>query len=763
MSLMLDKKILNVKESEDDNYKIHVGEFIKSRHIDDVLNYKINNTNTTTTKQDTTKYKTKDSRIIINKYNVDTDVDEDDHLLNENSVINQSDYRTHFIRKFKENKSRLNTRNQYSSIYVKQPTVDKTWLSNHGANTSGSSNNSNTFRPLNNTDPGFTSDSIKNSDGKHAVSINSIEKWSSHINKSNTNTGVNNNNNKNSNINFKQQTANQLKKQQPMTYNLLTHVISNPVARENTIESVNLQYDKPIDIHRDLIPTPHAYLILNDEPSINNRVNSTTTTITPTFTTATLSSISSNNQTSTNNNNNFDQFILRDEMQTPDTYVTINTPSKNISIYSRLTLPISNPSLNSTISTNSSSNLGKTTGRSKNKDLLNDTTSYTKRRNTFSISPQKPPINTTTIPTSTITKKSISFRKKTILPQNDDTVLSNSNIIEIPSRSASPVFEESSSSVFNTSTARKPKNSLLLLPSNTIPTTTTTISTSSSVIITKKNFVSSSQQQIQPQQQQQFKSQSNANLSPRRTIIKKKPTQQQNDKFLKQKYDPNHLELKEFKHCIITDLKIGEGEFGETFQGYRYDLGAPTKIAAKRLKNVKPNGEIEPHNSSNTSGGLNNPHISVANSTHENILAEVCVLSQLGKHDFVIEYLGVHVYSETMYMIFEYAEKGDLKRLLDTCRKNTRSEITINLLWKMKFAYEISSGMEYIASLGIVHKDIAARNILLQKDYTCKIADFGCCKTDFMVKRPIRWMSPESLNKSLFTSASDVWSFGIVS
>ena len=81
----------------------------------------------------------------------------------------------------------------------------------------------------------------------------------------------------------------------------------------------------------------------------------------------------------------------------------------------------------------------------------------------------------------------------------------------------------------------------------------------------------------------------------------------------------------------------------------------------------------------------------------------------------------------------------------------------------MKCAYEISNGMEYIASLGIVHKDLAARNILIHKDYTCKIADFGCCKTDFIVKRPIRWMPPESLNKSLFTSASDVWSFGIVS
>ena len=47
------------------------------------------------------------------------------------------------------------------------------------------------------------------------------------------------------------------------------------------------------------------------------------------------------------------------------------------------------------------------------------------------------------------------------------------------------------------------------------------------------------------------------------------------------------LLVKEFKYCILTDLKIGEGEFSEAFQGYRYDLGPPIKIAAKKLKNIK--------------------------------------------------------------------------------------------------------------------------------------------------------------------------------
>ena len=99
----------------------------------------------------------------------------------------------------------------------------------------------------------------------------------------------------------------------------------------------------------------------------------------------------------------------------------------------------------------------------------------------------------------------------------------------------------------------------------------------------------------------------------------------------------NKKTIKEFKYCILTDLKIGEGEFSETFQGYRYDLGPPLKVAAKRLKNA--NKEKDDQNMIN-------------------LLSEISVLTQLGKHDNVIEYLGVHNLNNEMYMVFEYAEKG---------------------------------------------------------------------------------------------------------
>jgi len=112
-----------------------------------------------------------------------------------------------------------------------------------------------------------------------------------------------------------------------------------------------------------------------------------------------------------------------------------------------------------------------------------------------------------------------------------------------------------------------------------------------------------------------------------------------------------------------------------------------------------------------------------------------------------------------MYMIFEYAEKGDLKKQLELYRKNFKLEMSNSYLNKTKIAYEIANGMEYISNLDIVyniifsllkifnflndilikvHKDLAARNVLLDNDFNCKIADFGCCKTEFLNRRPIR-------------------------
>ncbi len=211
--------------------------------------------------------------------------------------------------------------------------------------------------------------------------------------------------------------------------------------------------------------------------------------------------------------------------------------------------------------------------------------------------------------------------------------------------------------------------------------------------------------------------------------------------------DCNDQKIRHFSNCVITDLKIGEGEFGETFQGFRYDIGNDAvKIAAKRLK--LSHKKRKDHKCNNNT----------------KVLDEVRVLSALGKHDNVVEFLGINIMNDTIYMLFEYAEKGCLKMLLDNARIDPKtSEISVNSLWKLKFAYEIACGMDYVSAIGIVHRDLAARNVLLSHEFSCKISDFGFMKADFMTKCPIRWMAPECITKAQFTTESDVWAFGIVS
>ena len=78
---------------------------------------------------------------------------------------------------------------------------------------------------------------------------------------------------------------------------------------------------------------------------------------------------------------------------------------------------------------------------------------------------------------------------------------------------------------------------------------------------------------------------------------------------------------------------------------------------------------------------------------------------------------------------------------------------------------------EFLASLNVVHRDLACRNILIGEHKNLKITDFGLSRMvandSIYVKTtsgrlPLKWMALESITEREFTSASDAWSFGVV-
>ncbi|KAI1231413.1 Ephrin type-A receptor 8 [Lamprotornis superbus] len=146
-------------------------------------------------------------------------------------------------------------------------------------------------------------------------------------------------------------------------------------------------------------------------------------------------------------------------------------------------------------------------------------------------------------------------------------------------------------------------------------------------------------------------------------------------------------------------------------------------------------------------------------------LSEASIMAQFD-HPNVIHLEGVVTRSKLVMIVTEYMENGSLDTFL---RKHDGQFTIIQLVGMLR---GIGAGMRYLSDLGYVHRDLAARNILVNSNLVCKVSDFGLSRileddpdaayTTTGGKIPIRWTAPEAIAYRKFSSASDVWSYGIV-
>ncbi|KAK3603161.1 hypothetical protein CHS0354_042994 [Potamilus streckersoni] len=149
--------------------------------------------------------------------------------------------------------------------------------------------------------------------------------------------------------------------------------------------------------------------------------------------------------------------------------------------------------------------------------------------------------------------------------------------------------------------------------------------------------------------------------------------------------------------------------------------------------------------------------------------------TKVGSHPNILKFVGAVLYDDTIgpFIVHEYCENGTLKEYLEKNKNNVTVELQ-ELLFR--FGLDIAKGMEYLAKKDIVHRRLAARNILLNFLNEVKITGFGPQPTESTddgdvetgqsgkkERIPIKWMAPECMESTAgATQKSDVWSYAVV-
>ena len=207
-----------------------------------------------------------------------------------------------------------------------------------------------------------------------------------------------------------------------------------------------------------------------------------------------------------------------------------------------------------------------------------------------------------------------------------------------------------------------------------------------------------------------------------------------------------------FNHCFNEierrDIEMGEefasGQFGVVYRAVYHTEKGDIPVAIKTLKEAAKSD------------------MKVA------FMREAAILAQF-QHPNVLRMIGVLTTQQPYMMVTELlkTELGELLRNMKAGGLHLKENLTGLLL---KFSREISAGMEHLSEKHFIHRDLAARNVLVAKDLSCRIADFGMSRelnsdseyyTSSGGRIPLRWTAPEAVFYQKYSEKSDVWSFGM--
>uniref|UniRef100_A0A4W6DFU1 Vascular endothelial growth factor receptor 3 n=1 Tax=Lates calcarifer TaxID=8187 RepID=A0A4W6DFU1_LATCA len=244
-------------------------------------------------------------------------------------------------------------------------------------------------------------------------------------------------------------------------------------------------------------------------------------------------------------------------------------------------------------------------------------------------------------------------------------------------------------------------------------------------------------------------------------------------------YDSSQWEIS--RDRLQLGKVLGHGAFGKVIEASIYGISKSNSLDTVAVKMLKDGATA---------------------SEHKALMSELKILIHIGNHLNVVNLLGACTKPNgPLMVIVEYCKYGNLSNFLRAKRefflpyrvsKNcilifpsvTALSLSLFLspvedLWKTPltiedlicYSFQVARGMDFLASRKCIHRDLAARNILLSENNIVKICDFGLARDiykdpDYVRKGnarlPLKWMAPESIFDKVYTSQSDVWSFGVL-